>query len=162
MLFALLRKSNGFLITFVVEKKIMGLKMRITYKDTDYVYEIINGAGITKDTAELKILLNGKTVTLQKNTNKVWMQEEGEFAIEPELAQALGRSVSSTSMASQRAPRSGRPKSSRWSTGAGSTATTRSRSPRRRRSSPAHQVALVRAAGATGTCIVRRAVERGV
>lgn len=72
----------------------MGLKMRITYKDTDYVYEIINGAGITKDTAELKILLNGHTVTLLKNTNKVWTQEEGEFAIEPDLAQALGRSVS--------------------------------------------------------------------
>lgn len=72
----------------------MGLKMRITYKDTDYVYEIINGASITKDTAELKVLLNGQTVTLLKNINKVWMQEEGEDLIEPDLAQALGRSIS--------------------------------------------------------------------
>ena len=60
----------------------MGLKMRITYKDTDYVYE----------TVEIKIILNGQPVTL-KNVNKVWAQD-GELTIEPDFAQALGRSVS--------------------------------------------------------------------
>jgi len=40
----------------------MGLKMRITYRDTDYVYEIINGADINKETTELKIILNGETI----------------------------------------------------------------------------------------------------
>jgi len=72
----------------------MGLKMRITYRDTDYVYEIINGAAINKETTELKIILNGQPVTLLKNANQVWMQQEGDFTIEPDLAQALGRSVS--------------------------------------------------------------------
>ncbi len=66
--------------------------MRITYKDTDYVYEIENGAAINKETVEIKIILNGQPVTL-KNVNKVWAQD-GELTIEPDFAQALGRSVS--------------------------------------------------------------------
>lgn len=72
----------------------MGLKMRITYKETDYVYEIIDGAAITKDTAELKIILNGQPLTLSKDISKVWIQKDGDVVIEPDLAQALGRSVS--------------------------------------------------------------------
>jgi hypothetical protein len=72
----------------------MGLKMRITYKDTDYVYEIINGAEINKDTAELKIVLNGSSITLSKDIGKIWVQQDGEITIEPDFAQALGRSVS--------------------------------------------------------------------
>ena len=72
----------------------MGLKMRITYKDTDYVYEIINGAEINKDTAELKIVLNGSSITLTKDIGKIWVQQDGEITIEPDFAQALGRSVS--------------------------------------------------------------------
>jgi len=72
----------------------MGLKMRVTYKDTDYVYEIINGAAINKDTTELKIVLNGQPITLVKDTSKVWILQDSEVAIEPDLVQALGRSVS--------------------------------------------------------------------
>ncbi|CAM4106064.1 hypothetical protein SAMN06265348_103392 [Pedobacter westerhofensis] len=68
--------------------------MRITYKDTDYVYEIINGAEINKDTAELKIVLNGSSITLSKDTSKIWVQQDGDITIEPDFAQALGRSVS--------------------------------------------------------------------
>ena len=72
----------------------MGLKMRITYRDTDYVYEIINGAEINKETTELKIILNGETITLSKDISKIWVQEAGDTTIEPDFAQALGRSVS--------------------------------------------------------------------
>jgi hypothetical protein len=72
----------------------MGLKMRITYKDTDYVYEIINGAEINKDTVELKIVLNGTPITLSKDISKIWVQQDGDVTIEPDFAQALGRSVS--------------------------------------------------------------------
>jgi hypothetical protein len=72
----------------------MGLKMRITYKDTDYVYEILNGAEINKDTAELKIILNGSSITLSKDISKIWVQQDGDVTIEPDFAQALGRSVS--------------------------------------------------------------------
>jgi len=68
--------------------------MRITYKDTDYVYEIINGAEINKDTAELKIVLNGSSITLSKDIGKIWVQQDGDITIEPDFAQALGRSVS--------------------------------------------------------------------
>lgn len=72
----------------------MGLKMRITYKETDFVYEIVDGAAINKETTELKVILNGQPITLLKDINNVWIQEDGEITIEPDFAQALGRSVS--------------------------------------------------------------------
>lgn len=68
--------------------------MRITYKDIDYVYEILNGAAINKETTELKIILNGEAVTLSKEDGKVWTQQDGDITLEPDFAQALGRSVS--------------------------------------------------------------------
>jgi hypothetical protein len=72
----------------------MGLKMRITYKEKDFVYEIVNGAAINKETTELKVILNGEPVTLSKGNGNVWVQQDGDVTIEPDLAQALGRSVS--------------------------------------------------------------------
>jgi len=72
----------------------MGLKMRITYKETDFVYEIVDGAAINKDTTELKVVLNDQQITLLKDVNNVWVQQEGEITIEPDFAQALGRSIS--------------------------------------------------------------------
>ena len=72
----------------------MGLPMRITYKDTDYVYEILNSSAITKATTELHIGFNGHDIVLIKDEKNVWVQNAGAFMVEPELAQALGRSVS--------------------------------------------------------------------
>ncbi|MCX2485206.1 hypothetical protein [Pedobacter sp. MR2016-24] len=68
--------------------------MRITYKDIDYVYEILNGSAINKETTELKIILNGEPITLTKEDGKIWIQQAGEVTLEPDFAQALGRSVS--------------------------------------------------------------------
>lgn len=72
----------------------MGLPMRITYRDTDYVYEILNTSAINKETTELQIIFDGREIVLIKDERGVWVQESGEFALEPDLAQALGRSVS--------------------------------------------------------------------
>lgn len=72
----------------------MGLPMRITYKDTDYIYEILNTAVINKQTTELHINVDGQEIVLIKDDKGVWVQQEGTVKIEPELAQALGRSVS--------------------------------------------------------------------
>jgi len=72
----------------------MGLPMRITYNDRDYVYFINNSSGINKNTTELQIILGDKTFDIIKNENKVWVQKSGETALDPELVQALGRSVS--------------------------------------------------------------------
>lgn len=84
-----------FKFTFVAKRdKIMGLPMRITYKDTDYVYEILNGSTINKETTELRIVFDGREIVLIRDDKNVWIQQEGEFKIEPDLAQALGRSVS--------------------------------------------------------------------
>ena len=71
----------------------MGLQLRITYNDTDHVYQI-NTSPINKATQELEILLNGEKITLQKDEKSVWIQQGDGPLIDPELAQALGRSVS--------------------------------------------------------------------
>lgn len=84
-----------FKSTFVAKRdRIMGLPMRITYKDTDYVYEILNSSAINKETTELHIIFDRREMVLVKDEKNVWVQREGEFNIEPDLAQALGRSVS--------------------------------------------------------------------
>ncbi|SEP36987.1 hypothetical protein ACFGVS_21505 [Mucilaginibacter sp. AW1-7] len=75
------------------EKTQMGLPLRITYNDTDLVYQV-NTSPINKTTSELEILLNGETITLQKDERSVWIQQGNGPLIDPELAQALGRSVS--------------------------------------------------------------------
>ena len=72
----------------------MGLPMRITYKDTDYIYEILNSSAINKETTELNINFDGQEIVLMKDEKNVWVQNGGAFKVEPELAQALGRSVS--------------------------------------------------------------------
>lgn len=72
----------------------MGLPMRITYKDTDYIYEILNSSAINKETTELHISFDGQEIVLVKDDKNVWVQQDGGVKVEPELAQALGRSVS--------------------------------------------------------------------
>lgn len=72
---------------------IMGLPMRITFNDKDYVYYINNSSSINKGTTELQIVLNGETIDLIKDDRKVWVQKDM-ATIDPEFIQALGRSVS--------------------------------------------------------------------
>ena len=72
----------------------MGLPLRITFNDNDYVYQIINSKLIDQNTTELEIMLNGEKVELIKDEKKVWKLKDSSLAIDPELVQALGRSVS--------------------------------------------------------------------
>jgi|GEM_PF-343606 len=80
-------------MTVISVDRVMGLPMRITYNDKDYVYHINNSSSINKATTELQIILNGETLDLIKDERKVWVQK-GESTLDPELIQALGRSVS--------------------------------------------------------------------
>jgi hypothetical protein len=72
----------------------MGLPLRITYNDKDYVYQIIDSKLINQNTIELNLLLDGEKVELIKNDKKVWIQKNESNPLDPELVQALGRSVS--------------------------------------------------------------------
>ena len=72
----------------------MGLPLRITFNDKDYVYQIINSRLINPETTELELLLNGETIALIKDAKKRWIQKDGAQTLDPELIQALGRSVS--------------------------------------------------------------------
>ncbi len=71
----------------------MGLPLRITFNDKDYVYQILNSNLINQHTTELEIVLDGEKVEIIKDDKKVWVQKD-EKSLDPELIQALGRSVS--------------------------------------------------------------------
>jgi len=72
----------------------MGLTLRITFKDSDYNYQIVNSKLINQHTTEFDILLNGDMVSLIKDEKKLWVQKDEVKSIDPELINALGRSVS--------------------------------------------------------------------
>jgi len=72
----------------------MGLQLRITFNDTDYAYQIINSKLIDQNTTELELILEGEKLELQKDNKKGWIQKDGSNSLDPELIQALGRSVS--------------------------------------------------------------------
>ena len=72
----------------------MGLQLRITFKDIDYAYQIVNSKSIDHNTTEFELLLDGEMIALERDKSKGWIQKEGNSSINPELIQALGRSVS--------------------------------------------------------------------
>jgi hypothetical protein len=72
----------------------MGLQLRITFNDVDYVYEIIDSKQINKNSTEIALLLNAEKIELTKDFKNCWVQKEGKSSIDPEFAEALGRSVS--------------------------------------------------------------------
>ena len=67
----------------------MGLPLRITFNDQDYVYQIVDSNLINQNTTELELLLNGEKLQLVKDKT-IWIQKEGNQSLDPEL----GRSVS--------------------------------------------------------------------
>jgi hypothetical protein len=71
----------------------MGLPLRLTFKDKDYHYLINNSNQINSTTTEFSIMLDGETVELMKDEKNVWVLKNG-GSLDPELVQALGRSVS--------------------------------------------------------------------
>jgi hypothetical protein len=72
----------------------MGLPLRITFNEKDYVYQIIDSKLIDHRSTELQLLLDGEKINLVKNEKRVWIQNDADKSIDPDLVQALGRSVS--------------------------------------------------------------------
>jgi len=72
----------------------MGLPLRITFKDNDYVYQIIDSKHINHHTTEIDLLLNGEKFGIIRDIKLIWKQKDGHMELDSELVQALGRSVS--------------------------------------------------------------------
>lgn len=72
----------------------MGLQLRMTFNDADYVYEIINSRLTDHQTTELELVLEGEKVALLRDKNMIWIQKDGDSSFDPGLIQALGRSAS--------------------------------------------------------------------
>ena len=72
----------------------MGLNLRLTFQEKDYVFEIVDANSITKVSTDLTLIFNGERVSLLKDEKGIWRQDGGSIVLEPELMHALGRSVS--------------------------------------------------------------------
>lgn len=70
----------------------MGMPLRITFRDTDYSFQVINKEPVTKSTVEIPIILNGETLNLVKGS-KGWNMKEEVSGIDAELIQAIGRAI---------------------------------------------------------------------
>ena len=82
------------LISLQPRIKRMGLPLRITFKDNDYVYQIVDSKLINQNTTEIELLLNGEKIELIRDIKLVWKQKTGDQNLDTEMVQALGRSVS--------------------------------------------------------------------
>ncbi len=72
----------------------IGIPLRVNYKQTDYIYYIISAP--TKKELIINILLDGKNYTLVPDENKLWVEQnqDVEKSLDPGLALAIGRAVS--------------------------------------------------------------------
>jgi len=72
----------------------MGLPLRITFKDKDYVYQIVDSNHINHKLTEIDLLLNGEPIALLRDIDLIWKLKSNAQDIDSEFVQALGRSVS--------------------------------------------------------------------
>ena len=72
----------------------MGLPLRITFKDKDYVYQIVDSKHINHKLTEIDLLLNGEPIALLRDIDLIWKLKSNAQDIDSEFVQALGRSVS--------------------------------------------------------------------
>lgn len=67
--------------------------LRVTYKNSDYVFKLIRNAPVTKETTEFQIMLDGVITTICKDI-KGWVQKDSNVEADPELLDAIGRTLS--------------------------------------------------------------------
>ncbi len=70
----------------------MSLPLRITFKDSDYTYQVLT-TGIGKETMEIKINLSGKEFTLARNQQNEWYAQDATIGDNHELLKAIARSI---------------------------------------------------------------------
>ncbi len=69
----------------------MGLRLRITYKNTDVVFELLTEKP-SFATTKIEISLNGGRYHLTRR-EKQWFPESDDKALDNELAQAIGKAI---------------------------------------------------------------------
>ena len=66
--------------------------LRITFKENDYNFQVVNSSPITKTTVEIPILLQGQSLVLLKGS-KGWALSEPNDSVDPDLIAAIGRAI---------------------------------------------------------------------
>ncbi len=68
--------------------------LRITHKNSDYVFKLIKDSPVTKETREFRIKMEEEEITICK-TPTGWAQKNSEVLhLNPELINAIGHSLS--------------------------------------------------------------------
>jgi len=70
----------------------MGQVLRITYGDKDYRYQLLNETPIERDTQELRISLEGRSLTLVKKGDQ-WLPLETEAGGDNALINAVAKAI---------------------------------------------------------------------
>ncbi len=77
-----------------VRKGTMEHPLRITHKNSDYVFKLIKDSPVTKETTEFKIKMEEEEISICK-TPTGWAQKNTEnLHLDPELINAIGHSLS--------------------------------------------------------------------
>jgi len=70
----------------------MGMPLRITFRDIDYRFQVINKEPVTKNTVEIPIIFEDQTIWLVKGS-KGWKLKEEIANVDEGLIQAIGRAI---------------------------------------------------------------------
>ncbi len=71
----------------------MGQLLRITYGPKDYSYQLLSEKPVSKETEEIKILLEGHSIMLVKADGQ-WLPVEATPGLEEGLLKAIGKAIS--------------------------------------------------------------------
>ena len=71
----------------------MGQVLRITFNNVDYQYQIVNSGPVSRETDEIRILLEGETYTLVRRLAQ-WVPADHDDSRPPGLLAEIGRVLS--------------------------------------------------------------------
>ena len=71
----------------------MGQLLRVTYEGKDYSYQLLNEKPIGKETAEIRILLEGQSIILSRKDGQ-WLPLEPINPANEGLLKAIGKAIS--------------------------------------------------------------------
>ena len=70
----------------------MGMPLRITVDAKDYSFQIVNKEPITRDTVQIPISIENKTILLVRETDG-WKAKESDSSVDIAIIQAIGKTI---------------------------------------------------------------------
>ena len=70
----------------------MGMPLRLTFNDKDYTFQILNEKPITKQTTEIPLSLENKSIVVIKEATG-WNLKEADESLNRDLIGAIGKAI---------------------------------------------------------------------